>query len=282
MKSSFASAQSCQGSVTQPFPYSMAFQPIVDVVTGQIYAYEALVRGVQNESAASVLAQVTPQNRYAFDQGCRVAAIRLAKRLGLDQTPAKLSINFLPGVIDSPSGGLQLTLATAREVGFPLDRLIFEITESEEVKDRAQLLAIFTEYRRRGFQMAMDDFGAGFCGLNLFADLTPDILKVDMELTRNLHERPVAQATMRFLVELAASLDIPLIGEGVESIEEYDALRRSGVRLMQGYLLGRPAFEALPDFTLPCSLADGSPEDGMTPIAERGGTTGAKAQPHAA
>jgi len=157
----------------------------------------------------------------------------------------------MPGAVYSPSACIRRTLDTARQVSFPLDRLVFEITESEEVKDRVHLRKIFEEYRRHGFKMAMDDFGAGFCGLNLFADLTPDILKVDMELTRNLPRRAVALATMRSLVQLCETLGVVLIAEGVETIEEFHALQSCGVRFMQGFLFARPAFEALPDFFLP-------------------------------
>ncbi len=131
--------EACKNGAAAPFPFSMAFQPIVDIDAGRIFAYEALVRGVGGESAFSVLSKVTNENRYAFDQACRVTAIKLAKRLGLEKTSAKLSINFMPGAVYNPAACIQLTLATARQVSFPLDRLIFEITEGEEVKDRAHL-----------------------------------------------------------------------------------------------------------------------------------------------
>ena len=92
----------CKEGTKPPFPLTMAFQPIVDVLESRIFAFEALVRGPNNESAGSILAQVTDENRYAFDQSCRVAAITLASRLRLQDTEAKLSINFMPGAVYSP------------------------------------------------------------------------------------------------------------------------------------------------------------------------------------
>ena len=77
----------------------MAFQPIVDVTTGRAWAYEALVRGSNGEGAGEVLAAVTPENRYAFDQQCRVAAITQAVEAGIVETGARLSINFLPNAV---------------------------------------------------------------------------------------------------------------------------------------------------------------------------------------
>ena len=83
----------CRKGDALDFSFSMAFQPIVDLHTGSAFAYEALVRGRDGQSAQSVLARVTPANRYAFDQKCRVKAIETAAAAGLLDTPAKLSIN---------------------------------------------------------------------------------------------------------------------------------------------------------------------------------------------
>ena len=203
------------------------------------------MRGLQKESAGSILSQVNAENRYAFDQSCRVKAIELASRLGLVATGAKLSINFMPGAVYSPAACIQLTLRMAATMRFSTDRLIFEITEVEEVTDRKHLLEIVEEYRRQGFQVALDDLGSGYSGLNLLAELTPDLVKMDMDLTRKIDSRPVAQAIVRKLVELCDGLQVDLVAEGVETEAEYDVLRGIGVRLMQGYLLARPEFEHL-------------------------------------
>jgi EAL domain-containing protein (putative c-di-GMP-specific phosphodiesterase class I) len=241
----------CKDGIEQPFPFSMAFQPIVDVEARTIFAYEALVRGPQGESAWSILSQVTPENRYQFDQTCRVKAITLATRLGLPQTCGKLSINFMPEAVYSPVACIQLTLKTAKECGFPADRLIFEITESEKVREPLHMRGIVEEYRKYGIQVALDDFGAGYSSLNLLADVPADIIKLDMDLTRNLHQRPASLALIKPMVTLAGALGSLLIAEGVETVEEYQALRDCGIRIMQGYLFAKPQFEALPPFTLP-------------------------------
>jgi EAL domain-containing protein (putative c-di-GMP-specific phosphodiesterase class I) len=234
----------------------MAFQPIVDVVAGRVYAYEALVRGPGDDSAWGVLQRVTPENKYAFDQNCRVKAITLAAELGLAQTGAMLSINFIPGAVYSPAACIALTLKTAARVGFPTDRLIFELTEGERVSDRAHLRGIVDEYRRRGFRMAIDDFGAGYSGLALLSDFPVEIVKLDMELIRSLHERPRARAIVQNIVALAGVLGADVIAEGVETESEYAALRDCGIRLIQGYLLARPKFEALPNFTVPAAAVE--------------------------
>lgn len=245
----------CKDGVQQPFAFSMAFQPIVDVDAERVFAFEALVRGLNNEPAGVVLSKVTDENRYAFDQSCRVKAITLASKLGIDQIGAKLSINFMPGAVYSPVACIQLTLQTAATVAFPLDHLIFEITEAEKVRDRQHIASIVSEYRRHGFQMALDDLGAGYSGLNLLADLSADIVKLDMDLVRDVHRRPAALAIVRSMAQLCKSLRIEIIAEGVETPDEYAALRGCGIRLMQGYLLAKPAFESLPAFTLPMAVS---------------------------
>jgi EAL domain-containing protein (putative c-di-GMP-specific phosphodiesterase class I) len=245
--------EACRDGSVQPLPFSMAFQPIVDVNAERVYAYEALVRGLNGESAASVLREVTDANRYAFDQNCRVKAISLAAQLGLPETGAMLSINFMPGAVYSPAACIQVTLKTANKVGFPVDQLIFEITEGEKIHDHAHLTSIAQDYRRRGFKMALDDFGAGYSELNLLANLPIDILKIDMDLIRNIERRLTAQKIVRHLVDLAADLGTEIIAEGIETFAEYETLRELDIRLMQGYLFAKPAFEALPRFTLPAA-----------------------------
>ena len=168
------------------FDIAMAFQPIVDGESGLPFAFEALVRGGQGEGAAEVLSRVTAENRYAFDQQCRVAAIEGAVAAGILDTDAKLSINFLPNAVYSPVACIQLTLKTARATGFPTDRLIFEFTENEEMADTDHIKTIVDSYRRMGFATAIDDFGAGYAGLGLLAKFQPDLIKLDMELIRGI------------------------------------------------------------------------------------------------
>lgn len=245
------SCGACKNGVKQPFPFSMAFQPIVDSQSETIFAYEALVRGPQGESAYSVLSQVTEENRYAFDQACRVKAISLAAKLGVAQNGAKLSVNFMPGAVYSPAACIQQTLKAARENNFPLADLIFEITEDERVSDSKHLQSIVNEYKKHGFTVALDDFGAGFSGLDLLSELEVDKVKIDARLIRNIDKRPRAAAIVRSIFSLCEDLNISVVSECVETAEEYRTLRDLGARLMQGYLFAKPMFEALPQIIWP-------------------------------
>ncbi len=241
----------CRDGNTLDFDFSMAFQPIVDLRTGEPYAYEALIRGPAGEPAPTILSRVTEANRYAFDQRCRVKAIETAARAGILNTPAKLSINFLPNAVYSPVACIQLTLKTARALDFPTDRLIFEFTENEQMADPGHVAGIISAYQQMGFGTALDDFGAGHAGLGLLARFQPDTIKLDMELVRGVDESLPRRMIVRSIVSMCESLGIRLVAEGVETAAELAALQTLGVRFVQGFFFARPGFEHLPNVSEP-------------------------------
>lgn len=244
--------QGCRQGEGPGFPLSMAFQPILDVAQGgAIMAQEALVRGPEAQGAGWVIDQVTPETLYAFDQACRITAIEEASRLGLPATGAKLSINFLPNAVYNPQACIQATLKAAQRTGFPLDRLIFEVSESEKVTDTGHLLHIFEAYRAMGFTVAIDDFGAGHAGLALLADLPVDLIKLDMHLIRGCDTDRARRVILGSMVRACTELSIQVVAEGIETVAEYATLREMGIDLFQGYLFARPGFRTLPKGSLP-------------------------------
>ena len=242
-----AKCNGCRDGKGLDFTIRAAFQPIIDVVSGDVFAYEALVRGANGEPAAEVLNRVSDENRYAFDQQCRVTAIRDAVAAGILKTNAKLSINFMPNAVYQPSACIQLTLRTAREVGFPSDRLMFEFTENEKANPD-HLKSIVRAYRELGFTTAIDDFGAGHSGLGLLANFQTDVIKLDMDLIRGIDSNSAKRAIVEAMMGLCRRLGIRVIAEGIETDAELKTVRLLGVRLAQGYLLGRPAMGQLSAF----------------------------------
>jgi len=230
----------CEGEL--PFEFTMAFQPIVDISLAKVVTHEALVRGINGESAWSVISQVTDKLMYLFDQACRVKAIELASELGMK---TYLSINFLPNAVYEPEACIQATLEVSQRVGWPMDKLIFEITETERVRDRQHMCNIIDEYRNMGFKTALDDFGNGYANLDLLTDLTPDILKIDRELVMNCDQDPRRQALLNAIILLAKELNTALIAEGVETRAEALWLARAGINRQQGFFFARPAIGKL-------------------------------------
>lgn len=244
----------CRDGAALDFDFTMAFQPILDAGTGAPFAFEALVRGRSGEGAGAILAQVTEENRYAFDQKCRVKAIEVAAAAGILDTPARLSINFLPNAVYSPKACIQLTLRTAAAPDFPLDRLIFEFTENEQMAEPAHVADIVATYQAMGFGTALDDFGAGHAGLSLLARFQPDMIKLDMELVRGIESSLARRVIVDGVARMCRELGITLIAEGIETEAEFAALRAIGIRYVQGYLFARPELENLPGAVLPRSL----------------------------
>jgi len=226
------------------FDFTFAFQPIADAETRTVVGQEALVRGLNQEGAWEILSKVDQKNMYRFDQSCRVKAVKLATELGLDSL---LCINFMPYAVYQPETCIRTTLAAAKRYGFDTNKLVFEMTETENLTSTDHLRSIIAAYQEMGFSTALDDFGAGYSRLNLLIDTHPRFLKLDMSLIRDVHKNPQKQALIRGTCLSMDLLGIDVIAEGVETVEEYRWLREQGIRYYQGYLLARPGFQCLPE-----------------------------------
>ncbi|GAA4004522.1 EAL domain-containing protein [Deinococcus rubellus] len=218
-------------------------QPIVEIQTGRVTGYEALVRARLGEEligAGPLLKAAAAHDQMrAFDALARTTAIRqLYGKLAPSQS---LFINFSPGVIYNPDICLQTTFQTCREVGADFSRLVFEITEGEAFPDLRLLKSILERYRQEGARVALDDLGSGSTSLSYLAELNPDIVKLDRTLIQGLHLSKPMFRLVRSLVEYAHDLGIQVVAEGIEELEELMAVREAGVDLVQGYYLGRPA-----------------------------------------
>jgi EAL domain-containing protein (putative c-di-GMP-specific phosphodiesterase class I) len=228
--------------------FTFAFQPIVDIEARQVFSYEALIRGPGNEPAYQILKQVSPERLHAFDQRARALAIVLATRLRIG---CHLNLNFLPQSLHSSAVSILSTLEAAKQTDLPIERIILEVTEGEAIADQAGFAELINEYRGLGMKVAIDDFGAGYSGLNLLANFQPDQIKLDMALVRDIERHGPRQAIVRAICQACYELGIDVIAEGVETVEEYRWLANIGVRLYQGYLFAKPAFESFPTIHYP-------------------------------
>lgn len=224
--------------------FSHAFQPIVDIDEGKIISYEVLVRGPNQESPETVFSQVAKQHFMDFDQLIRERGIAQAASLGLS---CCLSLNFTPGEILFAHGAyVERTISFAGQHNIHAHQLIIEITESEAIPDLPLLAEIINKLRCSGIAISIDDFGSGYAGLSLLADIQPDQVKIDMHLIRNVNKDGPRQTIVKAINNICLDLGIDVLAEGVESHEEFLFLERSGISLYQGWFIARPAFEALP------------------------------------
>ncbi|WP_333606848.1 EAL domain-containing protein [Arsukibacterium sp.] len=224
------------------FQIRMAFQPIIDWKYQSICGYEALVRGPEGQGAGWVFERIHAGNKYYFDQACRVKAIETAAKLGCN---TYLNINFLPNAVYNPETCIKATIEAADLYGFDLTKLVFEVTEGEEIPDKDHLNRIFRSYSKRGFKTAIDDYGAGFATLDWLIELKPHILKLDMELIRNIEQHLTKQLIVKETILQCALQDTLVLAEGVETKAELDCLLQLGIRYFQGYYFAKPQLEHL-------------------------------------
>jgi len=222
--------------------YSFAFQAIVNARTRQIFSYEALLRGSNNESAQHVLNSVANSEIGHLDVQSRILAINLAAHLGLS---THLNLNIIPSTAISSPTTIASILRAAEQSQIRPEQIILEILESEIIDDLDMFTDAIREYRGSGLLFAIDDFGAGYAGLNLLAEFQPHIIKLDLQLIRDVHSKGPRQAIIRGLMRTCLDLGIDIIAEGVETESEYYWLRDEGIDLFQGFLMAKPEFESL-------------------------------------
>ena len=226
------------------FEFSFAFQPIVNADTREVISFEALVRGPNGEPATDVFSHVDEGNLFGFDQACRIKAIHMASRLKLRK---QLNINLLPFGSYQTGMNIRATLRASENFGFPIENIVFEVTESEMLTDHRRLIDIIKMYQEFGFQTAIDDFGTGYSGLKLLVEYQPNYVKLDRHLIADIHTNEIKQTVVQGIGFICKKLGVGLMAEGVEKFEEFSWLRATGVNLFQGYYFAHPAFESLPE-----------------------------------
>lgn len=221
------------------------FHPIIAAETGTVFAYEALIRARQPETAKIIgagpiiEAAVTLNLEHVLDQRARQTALRNAADL---QIPGlKLFINFMPNTIYDPEVCLRTTMETAQECGIDFSQLVFEVVETENIPDMKRLKTILDYYRSRGVGTAVDDMGAGFSSLQYLTALRPDFVKLDRDLVVRAEHDGEARQNFARIIARAQQLDIQVIAEGIETEEQMAMCREAGVEFMQGFLFARPA-----------------------------------------
>jgi len=218
------------------------YQPIVDMDQGSIMGYEALTRGPRHSAfeVPKVLFSFGDRNHLSseLDILCRVKALRNAR--GFDPTK-KLFVNSLPESLGTPGLVEQNLQAVLEEIGLRPDNLVLEITERSEILDFESFGRELERLRRKGFLVAIDDVGTGYSSLQTVSEVAADFLKIDISLIKNIHRSLIKQDLVGSLIQVASRTRTRVIAEGIESEEEYQALRACGVRLGQGFYFARPA-----------------------------------------
>jgi len=224
------------------------YQPIVDMDLDAIMGYEALTRGPENTAFEVPKALFTASEAIRLsgelDALCSQKALRGARGFDPDK---KLFLNSLPETLGTP-GLIERSLsAVLEEVALRPHNLVLEITERTAIEDFESFGRELEHLRRIGFLVAIDDVGTGYSSLQTISEVPADFLKIDISLIKNIHQSLIKQDLVHSLLQVASRTRTRVIAEGIETEEEYRALRACGVRYGQGFYFARtaPAFPVL-------------------------------------
>jgi EAL domain-containing protein (putative c-di-GMP-specific phosphodiesterase class I) len=213
--------------------FEIVYQPIWDVETSQPVGIECLTRFHPAPARG-------PDKWFAeaYEAGLGVAlelAAIEAALPALAELPAHAHIGLNASPETVLSGALLVLFSE-----FPAERIVLEITEHAHVANYDQLIAALQPLRDRGVMLAIDDAGAGYSSLRHILHLEPDVIKLDMSLTRNISLDPARRALGAALIGFARQTGSRIVAEGVETAAELHTLRRLGADKAQGYFLGKP------------------------------------------
>ena len=219
------------------------FQPIVEArAPDRVFAHECLVRGRERSGALVSPGEMLPVVKAAgllpqFDHAARLAAVRGAERVGL---PWQVFVNLNPNAIHDPATCLESTFEAVERSKLEPERVVFEITDAEEVADPAHLAELVSLCRQHGFRLALDDLGAGYAAVSLLQRLKPDFVKLDKELVEGIDADAFKARFVERLLGVARSLGIPIVAEGVETEKEWRWVQDHHVDYVQGFYVAQP------------------------------------------
>ncbi|RDL43315.1 GGDEF domain-containing protein [Marinomonas piezotolerans] len=217
------------------------FQPIYDLSNGQVFGVEALSRGPKDTelyTPDALFPYAQQQERlHDLELLCRSKAISKFAELAL---PGRLFLNVSASLLGSPDHQSGMTLAILNELGVDHENIVIELSEQYPYDHNGLSRQSVEHYRRMGFQVAIDDLGAGYSGLRLWSELRPDIVKIDKHFIDGIDRDDVKREFVRSIVSIARRLRCVLIAEGIEQQQELDQLIELGVQYGQGYFLARP------------------------------------------
>lgn len=223
------------------------YQPIISMENGAILGYEALSR-VDVEACSFtteemfVIAEAL-NHSWQLEELCRKRSI-----MNVVDKPKgkKLFLNVSPGIIDDEEFKAGVTEKILNQYNLSANDIVFEITERTSIDNQEQFCEIIDHYKKQNFQIAIDDFGAGYAGLNRLSVLHPKYIKIDMALVRNIDKDLMKQSLVEGFVVFCKNTNISLIAEGIETKEELEKIVELGVDFGQGFYIQKPCADMKP------------------------------------
>ncbi|WP_304508537.1 GGDEF domain-containing protein [Anaerotignum sp.] len=220
---------------------STVYQPIISLESGSILGYEALSRITipQCELSIEDLFKIAAQQYklWELEQLCRAKAVENA---ACKPCNTKLFINVDPNIIHDPNIFQGFTRGKLKQYGLCPDDIVFEITERSAINHMDTFTAALTHYQSQHFKIAIDDFGSGYSGMNRVCAFSPNFIKIDMQLIRNINTDTVKKSAVAAIVKFCKDSGIKTIAEGIETEAELNTLIDLSIDYGQGYFLAKP------------------------------------------
>ena len=223
------------------------FQPIISLEDGELLGYEALSRGPANtplQNPDKLFSYAMEHDQlWNLEYLCRTKALESAHAL---QSEGKLFLNVNPNIMNDPKFRFGFTKEYLSRYKIDSEKIVFEITEREAISKLSHFKKTVNHYKEQLYQIAIDDVGSGYSGLNIVTDIHPHFMKLDMKLIREIDSDTTKQSLVKSLCEFADLSQISIIAEGIETKEELCKLIELGVRYGQGYFIQKPKPTLLP------------------------------------
>ncbi len=221
----------------------IAFQPILNINTGEIYAVEALLRNHLDAGFKSIFDVFDTTYKehilYSFDLALREKTFKKFTQISSYDT-MKLFYNLDNRLFEMPDFSSGNTNTLLKECNIRKENICFEISERHEIANKTSMEEILRHYKNEAFYIAIDDFGVGYSGYKLLFDSTPDIIKIDRYFLQDINKDIKRKLMVKSITHLATQLGINVLAEGVETQEEYLTCKEIGCTLVQGYFIQHP------------------------------------------
>ena len=217
-------------------------QPIINMATKQIQAWEMLARGPKgtNLELPLRLFSVAHQTGHLYDLEMIVFE-KIFKKIRDTGCSQEIFMNCTPITLGNNRFVQELKRFLQRFPEINPKKMIIEMTEQETVENMECLVKNIRELRELGFRIALDDTGAGYSSLHSIGEILPEIIKIDRSVIQNIHEKPVSESMLMGIMLIASKVGSRIVAEGIEKGEEADFLSQHNVDFVQGYYYARPA-----------------------------------------
>lgn len=221
---------------------NFAFQPIVSIETGEVLAYEALLRGCETVGFKGISEFFDTMYEcnllYYTDKKLREKSVENFKII--TKGNELLFYNIDNRLLNMPDYSPGYTCELLERLNFSQKKFCFEISEKHPLKSGISTKEILRHYRKQGYSMAIDDYGAGYSGLKLLYHSEPDYIKIDRFFIEKIESNDKKRIFVENIVSLAAHMGVKVIAEGIETKEEYEICKSINCDYAQGYYIKKP------------------------------------------